>query len=91
MKLVCLAVLCGAMIAGIAPLAQAQGRPQDAATIARRNAIEKELESIAIIERKVMVPMRACKRISTGPKTSQKSIPSSLVALLTTSTTGMWS
>ena len=40
----------------------AQARPQDAALIARRNALEKELESIAIIDRKVMVPMRDGKR-----------------------------
>jgi hypothetical protein len=36
----------------------AQARTPDAALIARRNATEAELESIAIIERKVMVPMR---------------------------------
>ena len=41
----------------------AQPRPQDAALIARRTAIEKELESLAIIERKVMVPMRDGKRM----------------------------
>ena len=41
----------------------AQGpRPQDAVQIAHRNATEKELESIAIIERKVMVPMHDGKR-----------------------------
>jgi len=39
--------------------AQAQGpRDHNAATIAKRNATEKELESVAIIERKVMIPMR---------------------------------
>jgi uncharacterized protein len=56
----------------------AQQRPGglDADAIAKRNAIEKELESTAIIERKVMVPMRDGKRMATDvyrPKdTSQK-------------------
>jgi predicted acyl esterase len=62
-KLAFLAVLCNTIFAGIVPPAQAQARSQDAATIARRNATEKELESIAIIERKVMVPMRDGKRM----------------------------
>ena len=43
--------------------AYAQARPQDAAAIARRNATEKELEAIAVIDRKVMVPMRDGKRM----------------------------
>lgn len=36
---------------------------QDAETRARRNAIEAELQSIAVVERKVMVPMRDGKRV----------------------------
>ena len=77
-KLACAAVLCGALIAVLAPLTQAQGRPQDAATIARRNAIEKELGSIAIIERKVMVPMRDGKRMQADiyrPRDESKKYP----------------
>lgn len=46
--------------------AAAFGQPpaaQDAATRAKRNAIEAELQSIAVVERKVMVPMRDGKRV----------------------------
>jgi uncharacterized protein len=59
-KLTCLVILSNAVMSGIL---SAQARPQDAATIARRNATEEELESIALIERKVMVPMRDGKRM----------------------------
>jgi uncharacterized protein len=62
-KLAYLAVFRNTIFAGIVLSAQAQDSPQDAATIARRNATEKELESIATIERKVMVPMRDGKRM----------------------------
>ncbi|MGA7648274.1 MAG: hypothetical protein WBW01_17335, partial [Terriglobales bacterium] len=62
-KLSCFVVLCSTIFASIVPNAQAQGRTPDAAIIARRNATEKELEAIAIIERKVMVPMRDGKRM----------------------------
>lgn len=54
------------------------GRQQDAALIARRNATEKELESIAIIERKVMVPMRDGKHMQADiyrPKDESKKYP----------------
>ena len=58
--------------------ALAQARSQDEALIAHRNAIEKELESIAIIERKVMVPMRDGKRMQADiyrPKDESKRYP----------------
>src|ERR1039458_3412148 len=77
-KLASLAVLCHTISAGVIPSALAQARQQDAATIARRNATEKELESIAIIERKVMVPMRDGKRMQADiyrPKDSSKKYP----------------
>lgn len=80
-KLASLAVLCNIIIiifAGIVPCARAQARPQDAATVARRNATEKELESVAIIERKVMVPMRDGKRMQADiyrPKDDSKKYP----------------
>jgi hypothetical protein len=77
-KLASLAILCCIIFAGILPCALAQARPQDAATIARRNATEKELESIAIIERKVMVPMRDGKRMQADiyrPKDESKKYP----------------
>jgi hypothetical protein len=52
--------------------------PRDMQLVARREAIEKELESIAIIERKVMVPMRDGKRMATDiyrPKDTAKKYP----------------
>ncbi|HMG88231.1 MAG TPA: CocE/NonD family hydrolase [Terracidiphilus sp.] len=51
---------------------------QDAATIAHRNAIEQQLEAVAIIERKVMVPMRDGKRMQADiyrPKDESKKYP----------------
>jgi uncharacterized protein len=77
-KVACLAVLWNLSLAGITPSAQAQARTPDAATIARRNDTEKELESKAIIERKVMVPMRDGKRMQADiyrPKDESKKYP----------------
>ncbi|MEO5860811.1 MAG: CocE/NonD family hydrolase [Pyrinomonadaceae bacterium] len=51
---------------------------QDAETRAKRNAIEAELQSIAIVERKVMVPMRDGKRVQADvyrPKDPSKKYP----------------
>ena len=67
-------------ISGAAGMAQAQGRGArlDDATVAKRNATEQELESIAIIDRKVMVPMRDGKRMATDiyrPKDTSKKYP----------------
>jgi len=73
-ELACLALLCSTGFAGLAAFAQAQ----DQNTVARRTAIEKELESIAIIERKVMVPMRDGKRMQADiyrPKDQSKRYP----------------
>src|SRR5262245_10547709 len=53
-----------------------QGRPAPSADlIARRNAIEKELQSVAIVERKLMIPMSDGTRIATDvyrPKDTSK-------------------
>ncbi len=57
------------------------GQPQptpDAALIARRNAIEAELQSVAAVYRKVMVPMRDGKRMQADiyrPKDNNKQYP----------------
>src|SRR5579883_3040153 len=54
----------------------------DPALVASRNAKEQELESIAVIERKVMVPMRDGKRMATDiyrPKDTSKKYPIVLV------------
>ncbi|TBR36199.1 MULTISPECIES: CocE/NonD family hydrolase [Dyella] len=56
------------------PIAAQQRDPQ-AEMIAKRNAIEKELEQIAVVDRKVMVKMRDGKRMATDiyrPKGSAK-------------------
>ena len=50
--------------------------------IARRNAIENELQSIAVVERKLMIPMRDGKRIATDvyrPKDTSKKYPTIFV------------
>ncbi len=65
----------------IAIIPTAFGQPQPMSTpeqIARRNAIEAELQSIAVVERKVMVPMRDGKRMQADvyrPKDSSKKYP----------------
>src|ERR1700710_445618 len=55
-----------------------RGPAPDPALVARRNAIEKQLEDIAVIDRKVMVPMRDGKRMATDiyrPKDTSKKYP----------------
>ncbi|MBK6723881.1 MAG: CocE/NonD family hydrolase [Acidobacteria bacterium] len=65
----------------IAIVPNAFGQPQPMSTpeqVARRNAIEAELQSIAVVERKVMVPMRDGKRMQADvyrPKDSSKKYP----------------
>jgi uncharacterized protein len=77
-KLISVVALCcgGAVLA--AGMVLAQGPPQNEALISRRNAIEKELESVAIIDRKVMVPMRDGKHMQADvyrPKDESKKYP----------------
>jgi uncharacterized protein len=58
--------------------AQAQQRTVDPALKAKRDATEKELESVAIIDRKLMVPMRDGKRMAADiyrPKDTSKKYP----------------
>ncbi len=58
--------------------AQGRGNRPDPQMIAAREKDEKELESIAIIERKVMVPMRDGKRMAADiyrPKDTSKKVP----------------
>lgn len=58
---------------------QSQGRnPLTPEAIAKRNAVESELQSIAIVERKLMIPMRDGTRIATDvyrPKDTSKKYP----------------
>ncbi len=77
-NLVCVSICSIFILTAIAPCAFAQGRQSDAALMAHRNDTEKELESIAIIERKVMVPMRDGKRMQADiyrPKNESKKYP----------------
>src|SRR3984957_9065983 len=56
----------------------AQQANTDAQLIAKRNATEKELESVAIIDRKLMIPMRDGKRMAADvyrPKDTSKKYP----------------
>lgn len=72
---VVVACLCNATVT---TPAYSQSKPQDAALIAKRQATEAELESLAIIERKVMVPMRDGKRMQADiyrPKDQSKKYP----------------
>src|SRR5579862_232965 len=67
-----------AVVVGCQPALAQGARQQDTALIAQRNATEKELESLAIIERKVMVPMRDGKRMQADiyrPKDQSKKYP----------------
>jgi hypothetical protein len=71
-------LVCGFFLPAIPHQSQAQARTPDAQMVARRNQIEAELESIAIIERKVMIPMRDGKRMQTDiyrPKDETKKYP----------------
>ena len=70
--------LAAGMAVGIAPMASAQP-PQASAQLAEaRKTLEQELESVAIVERKVMVPMRDGKRMAADiyrPKDTSKKYP----------------
>src|SRR5687767_15535093 len=60
----------------------AQGRTPNPQLVAERNATEQALQSIAIIERKVMVPMRDGKRMAADvyrPKDTSRKYPTIFV------------
>src|SRR5436309_3535213 len=83
MKILSILILTGAVFVAFLPSATGQGR--NATTpevIARRNATEKELQSVAIVERKLMVKMRDGKRMATDvyrPKDTSKKYPTVFV------------
>jgi putative CocE/NonD family hydrolase len=70
-------------LAGAIQIASGQRRgAADPELVAKRHAIEKELQSIAIVERKLMVPMRDGKRMATDvyrPKDASKKYPAVFV------------
>jgi len=76
---ICLLILPAAgVVLSLIPAAPAQPPAANAQLIAQRNASEKQLESMAIIERKIMVPMRDGKRMATDvyrPKDTSKKYP----------------
>jgi uncharacterized protein len=67
------------LFAVVTAIAFSQPRPApDPALVAARNATEKQLQDIAIVERKVMVPMRDGKRMAADiyrPKDTSKKYP----------------
>src|SRR5215475_7564445 len=71
-------VLAAGLAVTVALSAFAQRGGPSPELVAQRNATEKELESIAIVDRKVMVPMRDGKRMATDvyrPKDTSKKYP----------------
>ncbi len=67
------------LVIGIAySSAQGRGGQRDPEVVARREAIEKELEQIAVVDRKVMIAMRDGKRMAADvyrPKDASKKYP----------------
>src|SRR5579883_987076 len=78
-----LACAAAVLIWNAAPAQQGRGGKQDTKElVARRNALEQELESIAVIDRKVMIPMRDGKRMAADiyrPKDATRKYPTILV------------
>src|SRR5579862_7911501 len=71
-----------AMGASVIPAAHAQPQQGQAQLIESRKELEKEIESAAIVERKVMVPMRDGKRMAADiyrPKDTSKKYPTIFV------------
>ncbi len=82
-KTLCALSLAVMSLAGAIQIASGQRRAAaDPDEIARRHSIEKELQSVAIVERKLMVPMRDGKRMATDvyrPKDESKKYPAIFV------------
>lgn len=71
-----------AALAATVALVSGQPRAADPQTVAARNATEKQLAAAAVIDRKVMVPMRDGKRMATDiyrPKDTSKKYPTIFV------------
>ncbi|MBZ5499452.1 MAG: CocE/NonD family hydrolase [Acidobacteriia bacterium] len=74
-------VTAGILVTGLGALPQGRGGANPE-LIAQRNATEKALESVAVIERKLMVPMRDGKRMATDvyrPKDNSRKHPAIFV------------
>ena len=75
-------LLTAAASASAIPLVPGQARQASPEIVARRHELENELQSIAIVERKLMVPMRDGKRMATDvyrPKDTSKKYPTIFV------------
>jgi len=76
-------LLVGAGLASAIQITSGQGRGgANPELVAQRNATENELQSVAIVERKLMVPMRDGKRMATDiyrPKDTSKKYPTVFV------------
>jgi uncharacterized protein len=72
-------VLAAALVAAVSQTGAAQGRGQpDPELRARRDSLERELEQVAVIDRKLMVPMRDGVRLATDvyrPKNAAGKVP----------------
>ena len=72
-------ILAFAFLCALVPIGRAQrSAPPNPELVAQRTALEKELESVAIIERKIMVPMRDGKRMAADiyrPKDQSRKYP----------------
>lgn len=76
------ASVCLALVAGPVAAQQTVLTPEQKATIAKRNDIERQLEAIAVIDRKVMVKMRDGKRMAADvyrPKDATGKVPTIFV------------
>jgi hypothetical protein len=82
-KILWILLLVGTGLTGAVQITSGQGRGGgNPELIGQRNAIEKELQSVAIVERKLMVPMRDGKRMATDvyrPKDTSKKYPTVFV------------
>jgi uncharacterized protein len=82
-KLFCILILSALGLVAAMPGVPGQGRSAPTQElIARRNATEKELQSVAIVERKLMIKMRDGKRMATDvyrPKDTSKKYPTVFV------------
>ena len=75
-RTVCLAAT--ALLGAVPEILAQRGAPPDPNLVARRDSIERALEAIAIVDRKLMIPMRDGLRMATDvyrPKDTSKKVP----------------
>ena len=70
------------LVVAVHPLSAQRGAPPNPELIARRDSIERALQSIAVVERKLMVPMRDGVRMAADvyrPKDASRKVPTVFV------------